>query len=386
MESLVAMVLGFLVYLVLGLLPVLGVLYVIYFLLTLPLRRNERGRLFLDLLQLGLDSGQTPEQAIREAAACHDRALGARLHLLAAYLEQGYRLPQALERVPRLVPPPVRAMLETGVAIGDLRKVLPACRLSLHGGVSQVRGALNYLLILSFLATPFTVVVPLILKVKVIPAFEQIFDGMGAALPALTRLVLGMSSELIALQIILMLFVWLLTVLYIGGPRLHGWVARLWPGADVLIDWLFYCLPWRRKRLQRDFSAMLAASLEAAVPETEALRLAGQSTANQVLSRRAQKAALLLSQGVPLSQAVRALDRSGELKWRLANALQGNKDFLKALAGWHEALDAKAFQLEQTAAQTATTLLVLLNGLIVAAIMIGMFLPLIALLNRITIW
>jgi len=42
--------------------------------------------------------------------------------------------------------------------------------------------------------------------------------------------------------------------------------------------------------------------------------------------------------------------------------------------------------LEQTAAQVVTTAFVLLNGLVVAGIFIGMFLPLIQLLNRLTLW
>src|SRR5581483_1227504 len=318
MSDVGAMIAGFVIYVLLGLLPVFRVLYVIYFLVTLPLRRNERARLFLDLLQLGLDSGRTPELAITEAAGSQDPSLGARLHLLAAYLEKGLPLAQALEKVPRLLPPQTRAMLKTGLAIGDLRKVLPACRVSLRGGVSQVRGALNYLLVLSFLATPFTVVVPIILKVKVIPAYEQIFAGMmeGAALPALTRFVLAVSSDLIALQVVMMLAVWLLTLAYVGGPRLRGWFGRICPGAAIFIDWLFCSLPWRRKRLQRDFSAILAAALDAGVPENEAVRLAGDSTANKIFSRRAQRVAMLLAQGAPLAQAIRALDRSGELKWR----------------------------------------------------------------------
>jgi type II secretory pathway component PulF len=166
------LIVGFVIYVLLGLLPIFGVLYGIYFLITLPLRRNERARLLLDLLQLGLDSGRTPELAITEAAASQDGSLGARLYSLAACLQKGVPLPQALDTVPRLLPPQIRAMLKTGIAMGDLRKVLPACRVSLHGGVSQVRGALNYLLVLSFLATPFTVVVPIILKIKVIPVLQ----------------------------------------------------------------------------------------------------------------------------------------------------------------------------------------------------------------------
>ena len=37
-------------------------------------------------------------------------------------------------------------------------------------------------------------------------------------------------------------------------------------------------LPWRRKRFQRDFSAMLAVLLDAEVPETEAVGLAAEAT------------------------------------------------------------------------------------------------------------
>jgi hypothetical protein len=101
---------------------------------------------------------------------------------------------------------------------------------------------------------------------------------------------------------------------------------------------------------------------------------------------RSAKAAELLRKGARLSEAVLRLDDSPEFRWRLANALHGAGGFLKALSGWHEALDAKAFQLEQTAAQVSTTLLVLVNGFIVGCIMLGVFLVLIGLLNHMTLW
>src|SRR5437762_331000 len=82
---------------VLCLLAACGLIYLIYFLLTLPMRRNERARFFLDLLELGLKQGRTPEAAVADAAASRDRSLGARFHLLAAHLETGMRLSQALE-------------------------------------------------------------------------------------------------------------------------------------------------------------------------------------------------------------------------------------------------------------------------------------------------
>ena len=80
------------------------------------------------------------------------------------------------------------------------------------------------------------------------------------------------------------------------------------------------------------------------------------------------------------------MDDSGELRWRLANALHSSRGFLRALTGWHEALDAKAFQQEQAVAQLTTTGLVLFNGVMVAGIVIAVFLALIQLLNEAVLW
>ena len=149
---------------------------------------------------------------------------------------------------------------------------------------------------------------------------------------------------------------------------------------------MVFRVPWRRKRLQRDFSAMLAVLLDADVPETDAVNLAAQSTDNLAIIRRAERVRALLQEGVKLPEAIRALDNSRELQWRLSNALRRGAGFVRALTGWHEALDAKAFQLEQAAAQITTTVLVLVNGLIVASFMVAVFLVLITLINTAALW
>jgi len=375
----------FLVYLLAGLVPICTLLYLGYFLLTLPLRRNERARLFLDLIERGLKEGRAPELTVMSASASRDRSLGVRFHLVAAHIEQGLRLGEALEKVPRLVPLQIRSMLKAGERMGDLAKVLPACRTFLHDGVSQVRGALNYLVILIFAITPASLAVPVILRIKVMPSFEAIFDSMfeGQPLPAFTRLVFYQGGFLTVLQVGLVLVLWLALLLYVAGPRLHGWFHRRLP---TVPDWLLFQLPWRRRRLQRDFSALLAVMLEANVPEAEAVELAAEATANLVLLRRAARVRARLQQGVALPEALRILDGAGELHWRLANALRRGGGFVRALAGWQETLDAKAFQLEQSAAQVATTALVLLNGCLVASLVIAVFLALIKLVNQAVLW
>lgn len=364
---------------------VFGTTYLAYFLLTLPMRRRERARLLLDLIDLGLKDGRSPETTITAISHSRDRKLGVRFYLLALFVEQGSRLSRGLEMVPRLLPPQIVAMLKVGESTGDISKVLPACRKLLKDGVSQVRGAMNYLVLLAFGVTPLTIFVPMVLRTRVLPGYKAVFEGMleGQALPAFTRFVLENNGIAIALQIAFICFVWGAMFAYIAGPRAQSWLARIHPGVPGWISWQF---PWRRKRLHRDFSSMLAVLLDAGVPESEAVRLAGEATNNIVMQHRAQRVCALLSRGVKLPEAVAEMGDSQELSWRLSNALRRGRDFLRALAGWHEALDAKAFQLEQAAAQATTTAMVLINGLIVGGIVVALFLALIAIMNEAVLW
>jgi type II secretory pathway component PulF len=165
---------------------------------------------------------------------------------------------------------------------------------------------------------------------------------------------------------------------YIGGPRFIRWFQfRTVP----VVDWISWHVPWKRKKLLRAFSAMLAVLLDAGVPEAEAVSLGAEATANEICRRRAQRVIAALQQGATLLDAVRAFDDTGEFHWRLANAAHAHGGFLGALRGWHAALDAKAFQQEETATHVLTSGLVILNGIVVGLIAIGMFGMLVMLLR-----
>ena len=153
-----------------------------------------------------------------------------------------------------------------------------------------------------------------------------------------------------------------------------------------ICDQCLFRLPWRRKRMQRDFSAMLAILLDAGIPEPEAVTLAAQSTANHVIVGRSRAVVGLLQQGVKLTEAIRALDDTGEFQWRLANAVHGRDGFLRALQGWHDTLDAQAYRQEQAASQIFSTILVVLNGVFTAVVALAVFQPLIAIIQHEALW
>src|SRR5436190_23920305 len=73
-----------------------GFVALAHFLLTLPMRRAERARLFLNVLDDALQRGQSAEHAILSIAAARDLSMGARFHIVAAWIENNLPLLDAL--------------------------------------------------------------------------------------------------------------------------------------------------------------------------------------------------------------------------------------------------------------------------------------------------
>ena len=352
------------------LLPGSALAVLMHVLLSLPMRRRDRALFFLDLLETVLQRGQPVEQAILSAAENHDRAIGVRFFMVAAHIEDGARLGEALEKEPRFLPPQVNAMLGAGEKLGDLKKVLPACREVLRVAPDTVRSTMHYMVAILLLFAPIACWLISLLSIFVIPKFKEIAAGVSGEIWPLALFVFHIIPELILLEAVIFLGLTTVAVIYIGGPGLVRWFQFQ---SIPVVDWIAWRIPWKRKKLLRAFSAMLAVLLDGGVPEAVAVRLAGDCTANEICRRRALRVIAALEKGVKLEEAVRAFDDNGEFHWRLTNATHARGGFLAALRGWHEALDAKAFQQEETATHALTSGLVILNGLVVALIATSMF-------------
>lgn len=355
-----------------------GGLWLMHFLLSLPLRRAERARAVLDLIETALQRGEPVEQTLIAIANSRDPSLGVRFHLFVAWLEKGLRLDEALAKVPRLLPPQIVAMLKAGARVGDLQKVLPACRQLLADSVSETRSALNYLVILTFVVSPATITVFMLMAVIVFPKFQEVGYGMGVDHSNSIHWLMANRMLLVTAQVALQLAMWIAALCYVAGPRFRSFL----PGYDF-VSWH---LPWRHKRMQRDFSIMLGTLLDARMPEPEAVQLAASCTTNRIFTARAAHVVAALQQGQALTQAMNQLDDGGEFRWRLTNAVHSKSGFLAALTGWHDALSAKSFQQQQASAHLISSAFVILNGVFVAAVVIAVFAFLISIINTGVLW
>jgi type II secretory pathway component PulF len=378
MFDLIDFLFGLLWYAILVLLPGCALAVLVHYMLSLPAQRRDRALFFLDMIETALDRGEAAERAILSAALTRDRTMGFQFYLLAAYIESGRRFGEALERVPAFLPPQVNAILRASEKLGDIRKGLPACREILRVPPDTVRTTVQYMVAILLLFAPVATFMIWLISVFVIPRFRDVAAGMDVRLWPETVLVFEYSGLLMGYAIAVFTLLFIATLFYVGGPGL----VRVFRFQNFpLVDWFAWHVPWKQKKLQRTFSAMLAVLLDGGLPETEAVRLAGNCTANEICHRRTGRILVALQQGEKLQDAVRAFDDSGEFHWRLTNAAHGHGGFLEALRGWHAALDAKAFQQEEATAHFALSGLVIMNGVLVGLIATAMFGILVAILR-----
>src|ERR1051325_2411275 len=160
-----------------------------YAALTAPARRNERARLFLDLIETGLRTGQSPERTIAAISDTHDSSVSVHYHLLAARIEERARLEHALNLTPKLLPRSIAEVVKIGARENPLDKLLPAARAMLIDINSRMRGALHYVIAFAFVVLPAVFFFLPMLSIFVWPKLKQIIIDEEATPPAFTTMV-----------------------------------------------------------------------------------------------------------------------------------------------------------------------------------------------------
>ena len=362
---------------------VTGAVMAVFYFLSLPLRRMERARFFLDLLEDSLRRGQPPEREIAGVTRTADPALGRPLLLFGDLLAQGLNWSQALEASPAFLPPRLAAMLTVGTRAGELRGMIAAARRHLGDGLSATRGAMNYAIVLMCSSLPLIGALFAMLLIFVVPKLRAILEEMEVPLPPTFEPMVQYSGPILAGLGAVGVALAAAVILFVGGPSLMRRLRR-WFGPRV--DHVALVVPWKRRRILRDFAAVLGLMLDQGVPEPKAIQLAAEAADNAALRTRADQVVHDLAQGTGLGDALGRIDPDGELQWRFRNAQYHGRGFAEALGGWIDALDAEAFRQEQAAAQYLSTGIVLLSGVVVAFIATSMFATLIAVIEGGVLW
>lgn len=149
--------------------------------------------IFFRQLSVILQSGISLSQGLELLADnISNKAFSECIKNISSNLSSGSDLSFSLQQYPRIFDPIIVGLIEAGEAGGVLSEILERIALLLESQSKirgQITGALIYPVILLFLA----LAVSLGLLIFIVPTFEELFNGLGAKLPALTQFMLDLS-------------------------------------------------------------------------------------------------------------------------------------------------------------------------------------------------
>ncbi|AFT71740.1 Bacterial type II secretion system protein F domain protein [Alloalcanivorax dieselolei B5] len=217
-------------------------------------------------------------------------------------VEGGNNFAGALRQHPMLFDDLYCSLIESGEASGSLETMLD--RVALYKEKSEalkskIRKAVKYPIAVICIA----VIVTGILLVKVVPTFQELFEGFGAELPAFTQFVIGLSEGLQA---------HFLPILLGGGALIAGFIQgrkRSQAFKDA-VDRLLLRLPIigdiTHKATVARFARTLSTTFAAGVPLIDALDACAGATGNVVY----RKAVLQVKEDVATGQQLQFAMRS----------------------------------------------------------------------------
>lgn len=216
-------------------------------------------------------------------------------------IKQGRPLSHAMAQSPALFPPMAQAMAEAGEANGALGAALGRLATAMQQA-DDLRAMMTTAMIYPLILVVIAVSVILMMLLFVVPQFDALFVGAGAALPPESRLVLDLSR----------------------GLRDHGWLILIATVAIGAIGWASFRQPaaraWRDRVVLRlpqigplvqhietaRFARTLGALIDGGVTLPAALAVAQRTIGNRTMAAAVRSVASSVKEGggltTPLAQ------------------------------------------------------------------------------------
>ncbi|GAB2182622.1 MSHA fimbrial biogenesis protein MshG [Denitratisoma sp. agr-D3] len=211
------------------------------------------------------------------------RTLKALIQDVRESLDSGRELSVSFARHPRVFSSFYVSMVRVGELSGRLEEIF--IRLYHHLEFEnfmgqQIRSALRYP---AFVVAAMTAAI-VIVNIFVIPAFAKVFQGFGAELPLMTRVLLGFSNFMVA-------WWWLLA----GGSGGAAFAFKSWTATvagRLTWDEIKLKLPIAGKIVQKAtlsrFAGSLALALRSGVPVVQAMTVVAQTVDNAFIARKVE--------------------------------------------------------------------------------------------------
>ncbi len=294
-------------------------------------------------------------------------------------VEGGLSLADALRRQPKVFDNLYVNMVESGETGGALDVILMRLATYLEKSAAlmrKIRGAMIYPVIISLVAVGAIAVMLLF----VLPIFARMFEGVGAELPAMTRLVMAISS---------FAQVWAIpgTIIFIAVFTILRRWHKTESGAKAM-DPIFLKVPvfgdLTRKQSIARFSRTLSTLLSSGVPIIDALEITARSSGNWVVEDAILRARTSIKGGENIADPLTKTSVFPPMVTQMiaiGEASGGLDEMLSKVADFY---DAEVDQAVENLTSALEPIIMVVLGGIVGFLVISMYLPIFQLAGTIT--
>ena len=191
------------------------------------------------------------------------------------------------------------ALIQTGEAAGVLEKVLMRLSDNLEKQ-AEFRAKTKSALIYPVIITLAMIAVAAVMMIFVIPKLTSLYDEFGAQLPAMTKILIGISNFMVKSWYLL------IVVAVFGGYSFSKWrkTAKGKTIYDTYILKLPIIGPLKTKVILTEITRTLALLVESGIPIIEALEIVAGAADNDLFSQSIKTAAKDVERGIPLAAAI----------------------------------------------------------------------------------
>jgi type IV pilus assembly protein PilC len=298
---------------------------------------------------------------------------------IAESVSQGNNLSEALQAHPKVFDRLFVNMIRAGEAGGVLDKVLDRLA-KFREKAERIQKKVKSAMVYPGVVMSVAIIIVYILMVKVVPSFQKLLSAQKTEMPPLTKFVVGISTFLTEY--------WYATPVLIFGVYfgLKTWLAT--EKGKELFDRILWRLPKiggfiqivSVSRFARTFGTLMASG----VPILQSITITRDTLDNVVIAKSLERVHDRVRDGEPLSVP---LEQSGEFPQMVTSMIQVGEETGQLPEMLNRVADI--YDEEVDNAVTALTsiiepVLIVFLAVVVGAIVLAMFLPLIALITKMT--
>ena len=294
-------------------------------------------------------------------------------------VSQGNNLSEAMQAHPKVFDKLFVNMIRAGEAGGVLDKVLDRLA-KFREKAERIQKKVKSALVYPGVVMSVAIIIVYILMVKVVPSFQKLLDGQKTEMPPLTKLVIGISQ-------LLTVYWWATPILVFGVYfLLKQWLST--EKGKELFDRMIFRLPKvgtfvqivSVSRFARTFGTLMASG----VPILQSISITRDTLDNVVIAKSLERVHDRVRDGEPLSVP---LEQSGVFPQMVTSMIQVGEETGQLPEMLNRVADI--YDEEVDNAVTALTsiiepVLIVFLAVVVGAIVLAMFLPLIALITKMT--